>query len=358
MFRKIYLLLQYIQFLFREYFFNIYLLKSKKQRIILMGIPSHGNVGDQAIVLAEEYLFSKLYPDKNIIKISYDILCFIEKLALPKFPILKDDVLFLHGGGNLGTLYLNEEVLRRKIISRYADNKIVIMPMSIFFHDNEIGNIELKNSVKCYTKHKNLKIITRDENSYNFARKHFRNNKIYLLPDVVNVLDGILDNEADARQGIVLFLRQDKEKVLDDKNINKIVEYIKGKHIYSIITDTIEKRKIYNNSARKKSVLGKIRLAKQSRLVITDRYHGMIFAVITKTPVIVFKSYDSKISSGIKWFRGLDDIYFMKDFDLTIIKNILLKVYDDDKNNFKENYCKEILFNDFKKIINYKNDFI
>ena len=38
------------------------------------------------------------------------------------------------------------------------------------------------------------------------------------------------------------------------------------------------------------------------KVVITDRYHGTIFALIAGTPVIVLSSTDHKLSSGVTWF--------------------------------------------------------
>lgn len=39
-----------------------------------------------------------------------------------------------------------------------------------------------------------------------------------------------------------------------------------------------------------------------AKLIITDRYHGLIFSQITSTPVIVIRSNDHKLSSGVNWF--------------------------------------------------------
>lgn len=53
-------------------------------------------------------------------------------------------------------------------------------------------------------------------------------------------------------------------------------------------------------------------------LVITDRYHGTIFSLVTNTPVIVLSSTDHKLSSGVKWFPSEfnDYIVFAENLDL------------------------------------------
>ena len=68
------------------------------------------------------------------------------------------------------------------------------------------------------------------------------------------------------------------------------------KGIKYISTDTVINHGLKTNSSRWKAVMRRLMMARKSRLVITDRYHGTIFAIITNTPVIVFKSYDTKIS--------------------------------------------------------------
>ena len=44
---------------------------------------------------------------------------------------------------------------------------------------------------------------------------------------------------------------------------------------------------------------------RKSSLVITDRLHGMIFAVITGTPCIVFSNYNHKVKGTYEWISYL-----------------------------------------------------
>ena len=45
------------------------------------------------------------------------------------------------------------------------------------------------------------------------------------------------------------------------------------------------------------------------KLVITDRYHGTIFSLVANTPVIVIKTNDHKVTTGVEWFNGVYDNY-------------------------------------------------
>ena len=62
---------------------------------------------------------------------------------------------------------------------------------------------------------------------------------------------------------------------------------------------------------RKEELENILALIATSKLVITDRYHGLIFSVITGTPCLVFKSLDHKISEGVKWFAHLDWVHYV-----------------------------------------------
>ncbi|PWM77771.1 MAG: hypothetical protein DBY32_07970 [Phascolarctobacterium sp.] len=353
MIRKYYtILLKSLMCIFEYVKVQIYLLIIKN-RSVLMGIPWHGNIGDQAIVVGEEFVLKNIYENNKIIKISYNTLIIIMKFHLPNFILRKEDILFLHGGGNLGTLYINEEIVRRYIIETYKNNKIIIMPISIFFHNNEKGNSELIKSIKCYSNHADLTIITRDKNSYSIAKKYFIKNNIKLLPDIVNVLDVDFLNIQNVipKYDVVLFLRKDIEKVLSTEAIILLLEKINENNLNYLLTDTIENVNIYSDSERLKYIVSKIKLAAESKIVITDRFHGMIFSIITHTPVIVFKSYDSKITYGVKWFANLDYVYYMENFNIENIIKIIDKNVVNKNNVTQVNNCKNILLEGLNKIL-------
>lgn len=323
------------------------------KRLFLMSVPQHGNLGDQAIVIGEEYIFHTLYPKHEIILIpSVFFLSRISKVF--SLGIKSNDIIFIHGGGNLGSLYLDEEKIHRDIIKKYKDNKIIFMPSSIFFHTDIIGSRELKKSQNIYNQAGDLIILTRDSISYNFAKKHFINARIMLTPDTVTVLEEasflMKEDEISIRSGVLFVMRSDKEKVLSDILLNRLKKWLKEKNIKIIMSDTIVDRNIYNKN-REIEVRKILDLFKQSKLVITDRFHGVIFSVLTHTPVVVFKSYDSKISSGIKWFKKLPWVYYAEEDNIDTLKKVIIKYFSmttDDVMTVSD--CKEKVLEAFKKL--------
>ena len=261
-------------------------------------------------------------------------------------------MIFLQGGGNLGTLYINEEIFHRNIVKKYPDNKIIIMPMSIFFHDNEFGKNELKKSSMVYNKHKNLTIISRDEVSYNFSKKYFNKVNNILAPDSVTSLEDVVTFYNVKRKGICFFLRKDIEKVVKDDSINKIKDFLDKNKIKYILSDTADNNSYRTDKMREKIIFSRWKYAQSSRLIITDRYHGVIFAVITHTPVIVFKSFDTKISSGVKWFKDLEWVHYVDSNDLNNIFKIIDKYCLHEEYKIKTtSKCKDIVINTIKTAI-------
>ena len=175
--------------------------------------------------------------------------------------------------------------------------------------------------------------MTRDENSFNFAEKFFPRINNYLLPDSVTALQGIMDNVDDERSGVLFVLRGDKEKVRDDENIQRLQNYLAVKNIPFEIIDTVINEKVTADIREKKvrEVLLKFR---KSKLVITDRFHGVVFSFVTRTPVIAFKSLDTKISSGIKWFKNLLSVFYSENQVWSSVQNFIDNILPSTKKKF------------------------
>ena len=331
-------------FIIQTYFEIRYFVLKNKNRVFLLMTPWYENLGDQAIALGEYKILKKLYPNKKIIEVPDKVYSsYLNKIF--GLGIKKQDILFVQGGGNFGSLYLELENLRRNIVKTYNKNLIVIMPVSIFFHNNVQGRSELKKSQDIYNTHSNLIIISRDEKSFSLANEYFFKAKNILLPDAATSLkESICDNNI-CRQGIQFFLRDDKEKIISNKLITDIEQYIIKNNINYSITDTVMEPTVIKKNKRKIMVFERLRLAQKAQLVITDRYHGLIFSIVTNTPVIVFKSFDNKISSGIKWFLDLNNVHYIENIDLKRVY-FLIDMYCK-KNQIlfinKQNYCEYIV---------------
>ena len=152
-----------------------------------MGVPHHENIGDSAIAYAEKTFLKENVKNYERFYIPEETM---EKCAEKLVTILeKDDIICMHGGGNIGSQYPIIERARRKVISLFPNNKIIVFPQTIYFEDSEFGRQELEESKKAYEAHKNLTLVAREEESYEIMKKAFPNTEILLTPDIVTYLD-------------------------------------------------------------------------------------------------------------------------------------------------------------------------
>ena len=278
------------------------------KKVVLMGVPHHNNLGDNAIALAEKEFIKDFFPEYDYYEISEET---IDKCVYKVIDyIAKDSLIFLHGGGNFGDEYLYVEEGRRKVIELFPENTIILFPQTMFFSETKQGKEELEKSKKIYSKHKKLILLARESVSYELMKKEFPDNKVIQTPDIVTYLNKS-DNET-KREGLLFMLRNDVERVTTDEQ-TEYLEKIAEKYFSKID---------YKDIARGAPILAKDREHKldemfsrcrHAQLIITDRLHGMIFAAITSTPCIALKSYNHKITSSKDNFKHLEYIRYIED---------------------------------------------
>ena len=47
-------------------------------------------------------------------------------------------------------------------------------------------------------------------------------------------------------------------------------------------------------------------------IIITDRYHGLIFAVICRKPCLVLRTVDHKLTSALDWFVDVPFVFYIE----------------------------------------------
>jgi len=252
---------------------------------------SHGNLGDHAIIIGQNELLASALPDYRHFSILHRELD--DFINFGRQQVNDNDLIVLPGGGNMGDTYLSEEVSRRKIIQEFPGNTIISFPQSVYFSDTEQGMNELHRTVKVYSAHKRLHLFTRDSQSMDFLLKNLPDTVIDLFPDTALFLNA---NKSAHRKGVLLCLRNDKEGVLTTQNKISILERLDSLGISFTLTDNHLGRDI-KASERREVVFNQIELFGGSKLVITDRLHGMIFSILTGTPCIAIDNSNHKIEA-------------------------------------------------------------
>lgn len=263
----------------------------KKKKIIMVATAEHKNIGDAAITLAEQNFLLDYFPDYEQVEFStfemdktYDFLQAI---------LRRDDIIMIHGGGNMGSLYPEEENVHQRVVEDFPQNKIIVFPQSITYKDDAQGREILRNAEQIYNRHPDLTILARDHVSCKFAKAHFGNARVEMLPDMVLYLRR--DYQRD-RSGILLCMRTDDEKNLTSEQSRQIRSRIK-KHTQNLTISNNMNDVDITREIRAAVVNRELGRFARQQVVVTDRLHGMIFAAITGTPVVAFKSADHKIQA-------------------------------------------------------------
>lgn len=281
-----------------------------RKKVFLIGTPEHSNIGDAAITVGEIEFLHRYYPAHEVVELpAYDMDKWYDKFTLM---IQKDDIIFLHGGGNLGDYYVYEENIRRRVVQDFPMNQIVILPQTICFSDTERGKQELKISEEIYNAHNNLKLLTRGKQSLTFAQNHFKNVRCVNALDMALTIKFITNQ---TRYGILLCLRDlDDESGFQAEEYQSIIAAIKHADEHyektaNIYRDNRESK--IDMGIRKRVVYEELRKFAAREVIVTDRLHGLIFSIITKTPCVLLSSFNQKIPEFYEFFKDSNAIIYI-----------------------------------------------
>lgn len=318
---------------------------SNKRKIFVALAADYGNLGDVAISYAQ-YQFLKInFPDYEVIDVP--ISRNFTNIRKIRKNISKDDIITIVGGGNLTDLYQSIENCRLQWVKSFPKNKIVLFPQTIDFSTTEPGMKSFQNSKKIYEGHSNLYLFAREKISFNIMKKKLSCN-VFLCPDIV-----LTQNQYDSeviKDGVLLCIRDDKESIISDDERRSFLNIINKKYGSEItITDTHIGKGGLSWDKRNKELELLWSQFRASKVVVTDRLHGMIFSVITKTPCVVLPNNNHKILQTYQnWLSDLKHIKLLNTFDEEQIINSIneLKNLDTNQLAFPD------LDNHYKKIVN------
>ena len=285
------------------------------KRIITLCVPRHGNRGDIAIALAQRKLFTENLPDYTLIELPGDI-CRTKPDIIIK-NLNSRDILLTNGGGYFGSFWRHDELEALYILKHFPNNKIIIMPQTIYYSDNEQGRSELADDKESFAVFTNLHVFVRDRNSYDMIHREnlFPNAKsVNHVPDMVCSMDFTsLDNKN--RSGVLVCLRPDIENILDYREHNKI--YAKlirefGNVKFWTTNPAQSQVKIHDWD---EALIDSLKTLAGCEFLITDRLHGMLFAAVTNTPCVAFDNKTGKVHSVYEWIQDLGYIQICRDIN-------------------------------------------
>jgi exopolysaccharide biosynthesis predicted pyruvyltransferase EpsI len=324
--------------------------KKIEKKIFLFGIPNHTNLGDNAQTYCILKWCESNYPDYSIFAYTSEFLSWKKYLYLRALSkkINTNDIILFQSGYNTTDIYCYEEFMHRKVIELFKKNFIVALPQTVKFIKEE----EKQKTAKVYNSHSNIIFFARDKESYSSAKEMFTSASIYLFPDIVTSLIGkyYFNNK---RDGILFCMRNDLEAFISKEKITEIRNELEEKYPTNL-TDTtlnISYEKLIKNKG--KVIEETIKEYSSYKLMVTDRYHGIILALAASTPVIVLKTSDHKLTSGVEWFINLeqfkDYIYYCE--NLEDLKDVISKVIDIPRSYHLHEYFNTQYYDKLKDII-------
>ena len=298
--------------------------KKYGKSIFMMGTPVHGNLGDQAIVLAEKsFLTENGFPKKQIIEIDNEIL--IHRFSNIKTVIDPKDLLIVDGGGNLGILWPNEDKKIAEIISAFSSNKIIVFPQSCFYDTNlQFSAFLHANNVDLYSKNSKVSFFLRDLNSYKTFTSMYPAQEAALCPDIVL----FMPRRKSRRKKNVIYLckRKDKESNGSFPSAD-VISASFGSAFKVKYIDTVVRKKV--DARNRAHIVGRlIKKLSYASFVVTDRLHGAIFSFLSETKCFCFDNRSGKVKGVTRW---------IKDDSLTFC-NSASDIVLDEKTNFYQTF--------------------
>lgn len=287
------------------------------RKIFIFLVADYGNLGDVAISYAQSEFIRRYFPTLEIVEVP--ISQTVEGLHFTKKYIQPNDLVATNGGGNFGSLYPDIETLRRLVIESFPNNRIVSFPQTIDFTNDKEGRNALKLAQITYSAHRNLVLAAREERSFLAMKELFPSSKVVLSPDIVMSLNKVEPKKE--RRGLVICLRDDKEKNLTTDQVGIL---------YSLISKYFDLTVTYDTHIGRGNLTADERLNELSKIwdafrmaemVVTDRLHGMIFSYITATPCLVFLNNNYKIQDCYNWIKACSNVHLVTSFSEHEIEN-------------------------------------
>lgn len=322
-------------------------------RIFYLGITAHSNLGDMAQHYCIKRWIEENYPSHELVMFESNTVVGSNNLFLRKFKKIyrRKDIILFQSGYTTQDLGGNHEYMHRLIVDNMPYANILMMPQTIFF-------VHEKNKRICsesLDKAQHMLFLARDFVSEKVAREMFPHLTVKAFPDIVTTLIGTL-HFSNERNGVCMCCRNDVEKYYSDDDLISLKKRIESIEQVVVTDTTIEASYKDIRKNIQAYIEGEIEKFSHFKVVITDRYHGTIFAIASGTPVVILKTTDHKVTTGADWFKGIYDDYVYVSSDLNDAYSKALFFIQNERQHemrpyFKKNYYDKLkVF--FEEVIN------
>ncbi len=284
------------------------------KKVYLIGTPTHENLGDSAIVLAQTAFLKQCGLKAEQIHEITDIAYHRDWNHIRKW-IPKDGLIAHLGGGHMGNQWPEEELLHRRQVQAFPKNPAVIFPQTLYYLPDEAGKRAAEESIPVYNGKPNLTLAAREKTSYETMKRLYPDTKILLVPDIVlSSSMQAFGAQPQKRQGAILCFRNDLEKAMGEETQGQIKNLLNRRGLAYRMTDMYADQTVTVEN-RAALVRQKLEELASAELVITDRLHGMVFCAITGTPCMVFRNNNPKVRGTYEWISYLPYIRYVQSLE-------------------------------------------
>lgn len=252
--------------------------------------PIHANVGDHAQTLGVRFFLRDKFSDYRIVRVYRDDIT-PDKLARIGSRVRERDMVFLHSSGDFGSKHdmpghhpgrLSYPEVRRRLVALAPARKIINLPTTVYYEETQAGLGSLHKDREAFD-NSSLTVLCREEESLRAVREKLACNSRF-FPDFVFYLKP--EPRATQRKGALVILRSDKEAALPEARKQELIRSL-GKSFEDVeVNDILNSRHTIPDYILEKYMDGVFQKYQARELIVTDKMHGMIIAVITRTPCV------------------------------------------------------------------------
>ena len=227
-----------------------------------------------------------------------------------------DDIVLLQSGGDFGSYHAGQEDAwhdkRREILRQFPSNLSIQLPTTVYYHADERGRSTIARDQTVYGAANRL-VLCREPASLKLLTESLDCN-CRVLPDFVFYLRPRMSQAR--RKGALVILRGDRESKLGPNGGSRVKGMLEQRLQPVLVKNVQLAPFLMTDVHRSKYVAAVFRRYQEAELVVTDMMHGMIFAVINRTPCIALNGaiphkiagHKELVSRSVRFVDTLDEI--------------------------------------------------
>lgn len=293
---------------------------------VLYGLPNYPNIGD-TLIWEGELEFLKKVPYKCKGTCTWN--------DYPSTNIAGNSIILITGGGYFGDIWRKGWQYVLDGIRHYKDNRIIILPNSIYYNDNSVRDED----AQYLAGFKDLIICARDQYSYRIATTFFKNN-VLLVPDMAFCISKSYLSKwvKSADTKALLLKRCDKELVSENIIIPEdeydtydwptINNYSSQRIRFNLFISRLRKiqrkmpmltvflksveRLSYYYFFRKQMTSCGVAFISSYQKIYTTRLHALILSILLDKEVFIIDNCYGKLGSTYStWLQDVDSVHLL-----------------------------------------------